>query len=99
MDLPAIKDLNSQVPIDIETPNGVVRLFPNRAQRGSGKQKWYLAIKGIVQTQVGVLGRCHVYFKGSKLDGHFTKAFEINGLWSVTFETIIPMPEYWGETC
>jgi len=97
MDLPSFKDLNNQVPVDIETPDGVIQLLPDRVQRGSGNQKWYLAIKGIVQARVGVLGQCHVRFKGRQLDGHFTKAFEVNGRWAVTFETVIPLPEYWGE--
>jgi len=98
MDLPLFKDINRQVPIEIETATGAVQLLPNETRRGSGNQKWSLAIKGNVSSQVTVLGQCHVHFKGRRLAGHFTKAFEINGLWSVTFETEVPIPDYWGES-
>ena len=98
MDLPSVKEFNSKLPIDIETPNGVVQLFPNQAQRGTGNQKWHLAIKGTVQTRVGVLEQCQVSFKGKRFEGHFTKAYEVNGRWSITFETVILVPEFWGGT-
>jgi hypothetical protein len=98
MDFPFIKDFNSKIPIDIETNNGVVQLFPLHFHRGSGDQKWCLSIKGIVHTKVEEMEQCRVYFKGKGLDGYFSMVAENNGRWSVTFETIIPIAEYWGES-
>jgi len=42
--------------------------------------------------------QCLVYFKGKELDGYFSMVAEDDGRWSVTFETIIPIAEYWGES-
>jgi hypothetical protein len=98
MEIPLVKDFNSKIPIDIETNHGVVQLFPLHYKRGSGEEKWSLSIKGIVHTEVEAMEPCLVYFKGKELDGYFSMVAENNGHWSVTFETIIPIAEYWGES-
>ena len=98
MDFPLVKDFNSKIPIDIKTKNRVVQFFPLHYHRGSGDQNWCLSIKGIVHAKVEEMEQCRVYFKGKELDGYFSMVAENNGRWSVTFETIIPIAEYWGES-
>jgi hypothetical protein len=97
MDIPLVNDFNSKTLIDIETKNGIVQMFPLHSRRGQGDRKWCLSIEGIVRTKVKPMESCCVYFKGNQLNGHFSRAVESKGLWSVTFETIIPVPEYWRE--
>lgn len=100
MDIPLFKTFNSKTPIDIQTQNGVVQLFPLHSKRGTGKQKWCLSIEGLVKEKVTIMEQCYVFFQGNELGGNFSKVKESskpNNLWIVTFETIIPAPEFWGD--
>jgi hypothetical protein len=98
MDIPKVKDFDLKTPIDIETPHGIVQLFPTRATRGAGTKKWCLAIEGVCRKKVESSEQCSVTFKGGSALGNFSKVQERNRLWLVTFETIIPAPEYWEES-
>lgn len=97
MDIPPFKTFNGKTPIDIQTPDDIVQLFPLRPKRGTGTQKWCLSIEGIVRKKVEVMKQCYVFFQGNELGGNFSKVKEADGIWLVTFETIIPVPEFWGE--
>ena len=97
MDIPLFKELGNKTPIEIQTPNGNVQLIPFRLKRGTGNKKWCLSIDGITRQSIDSMAQCFIYFRGAELGGHFAKAHESNGVWRVTFETIIPMPEFWEQ--
>ena len=43
--------------------------------------------------------QCYVFFKGAEIGGNFSKVVkQSEKLWAVTFETIISIPEFWGES-
>ena len=98
VDIPAVKDFNDKTLIDVETKDGIVQLLPLYSRRGHGDQKWRLSIEGVVRTRTEVMEPGCVCFKGEQLGGHFSRSVGSKGLWAVTFEVIIPVPEYWGET-
>jgi hypothetical protein len=97
-DIPLPKDLNRDTPVEIETPDGIVEFFPHSVTRGTGFDKFCVTIHGICTTKIKPMTQCFVYFKGTGYGGNFTKVSELKHGYDVCFETIIPVPEYWGES-
>ncbi len=97
MDIPLFKDFDSKTGIEIKTPEGWITLFPNHGERGLGHGKWKLKIIGSVKGDVEPMKQCYVLFRGAELGGQFTKIDKREHISIVTFETIIPNPEFWGE--
>jgi hypothetical protein len=99
-DIPPAKDLKSKPFIDIHTPKGKVQFIPMEVTRGAGKKKkWSVTLQGICPTEIPPLTPCRVFYKGVEIGGTFTTMENTNdGLWRGRFETVISIPEYWGET-
>jgi hypothetical protein len=97
-DIPLAKDLNKDALIDIQTETGKVQLIPFRVIRDAGKQKWCVSIEGICRSEVNPMTQCYVHFKEAEIGGNFSKMTgSKNGWWDARFETIISIPEFWGE--
>ncbi len=97
-DIPRANALNSKNPIQIETPSGIIRFYPEKYIRGTGNKKYYLTLRGIASAEVKQREQCYVYYKGNQLGGEFTlvaKTATDQPLWHATFETIIPTAEFW----
>src|SRR5690348_8285314 len=96
-DIPFFKDFKSNKPIEIQTASGIVQLFPHDAFHGTGDETFCVTIHGICISKVEPISQCFVYYKGTECGGHFSMVNGLKGVWEVIFETIIPIPEYWGE--
>jgi len=97
IDIPLAKDIDPKIPIEIQTETGIFRLFPLHVTRGIGKEKWNMSIKGVCHSEAETKKQCHVLFKGSKIEGIFSKVAAVDYLWHVTYDTVISNPEFWSE--
>lgn len=97
-EIPRLVDFDAEQPIEIETEKGILRMFPLRYKRGVGRNKWRVAIQGICHSNAELIQHCHVLFQGREIEGKFSKIKAANYLWQVTFETVIPAPEFWAAT-
>jgi hypothetical protein len=94
-DIPFFKEFKSNRPIEIQTPSGIVQLFPHDLVQGTGEEMFRLTIHGICISKVESTTQCFVYCKGTRCDGYFLSVKELKGAWEVLFETEIPVAEYW----
>lgn len=94
MDIPLFKDLNEKSRVDTRTPRGTVTLYFPTGKHGS-KGPHSLTIIGSARDQVMAMESAFVTFRGVEYAGTFTTAKPDRGLWSVSFETDIPAPEFW----
>ena len=97
-DIPLSKDIDPKVPIEIQTETGIFRLFPLHVTRGSGKRKGNLTIRGVCHSPAELLTRCHALFKGHKIEGSFSRVEAADYVWHVTYDMVVAIPEFWGET-
>ncbi len=97
-DIPLTKDFNRNTPIEVQTTTGIVQLFPCNITRGSGYEKFHVTIRGICTSNAQPMSQCFVFYKGTGYGGHFSSVKELNKLWQVAFETIIPAHKYWEES-
>ena len=99
MDIPLFKDLTRLTPIAVKTIHGDVQMIFSSARRGSDRKKWCISIDGYCREEVSLMTQCYVFFKGAEIGGNFSKVVkQSEKLWAVTFETIISIPEFWGES-
>ena len=96
-DIPPIKDFSLENPIDVQTENGIVQLFPYRGTRGKGREKWRLTIEGYCRSAVETNKQCKVYYGGKDARALFAQVKKVKDVWQVTLETAIISPAYWGD--
>jgi len=94
IDIPLAKDIDPKTPIEIQTETGIFRLFPLHVTRGVGKGKWNVSIRGVCHSEAETMKPCHVLFKGSKVEGVFSKVTSVDYLWHVTYDMAIDIPEF-----
>jgi hypothetical protein len=90
-------DLNKRDLIEIKTETGKVQMVVIRVIRQTGKNKWSVSIEGSCRGTVTLGTQCYVFFKGAEIGAHFTKIREDRGICLATLDTIISIPEFWGE--
>ena len=96
-DIPLFKDLNEKSTIEIQTQNGIVQMIPFRVIRGEGRNKWVVDIQGFCLSEPPIATQCHLFFKGREIGCGFKSVKKIERGWQATMDTIISIPEWWGE--
>ena len=97
MDILLFKEINSATAIKIQKNGRIIEFFPLNQIREGGKNRWGLKLEGFSRQKVAGLGRCYIYFKGHELSGTFSNCVESGQQYLATFNTFIPVPEFWGE--
>jgi len=97
-DIPAAKDLKNKTPFDVQGPSGIIQFSPFRITRGEGRQKWHLAIDGFCNGEPSHGVQYHVLYKGAELGATMKPIKQMENGWQARLETIIPNPEFWGES-
>jgi hypothetical protein len=103
MEIPLFKDFKANMPIDIETPLGIVPVYVFKWERGSGSKKWVLSIDGFCRQKVeqGSQWQCYIAVKSGKLGCWFDEVEEVDDpprqrkLWRVKLRLLISNPDFW----
>jgi hypothetical protein len=97
-DIPLAADIKEGTEIEVQTEHGIIPLNVWRVVRGTGKRKWCISIQGFTRIDPPIRTQCYVFFKGNEVGSQFTQAEKHNLTWDATLETIISIPEFWGES-
>lgn len=97
MDIPPYKSFDRNIPFDVHTNTGIAKLFPVKAIRGEKTKRHALSIEGWIPESVQITETCYITFKGQELKAHFSQCRKVGGEWIATLQTVIPIPEFWGD--
>jgi hypothetical protein len=97
MDIVRFVELRIRHLIDVATPRGIVQFIPTRIFRGTGDQKYWLTIEGTIQQVADETETCSVSFNGREHQGRFLGVVNKAGFQILTFQALIPDPEFWRE--